>query len=258
MSIGSISASFASTIAFSARPPMPMPSMPGGHQPAPIVGTRLQHPVDDRVRRIQHHELRLVLRAAALGRDLHLDGVAGHEVEVDDGRRVVARVLPRAGRVGDDRCAQPVVRVHVGEAHAFVDHVGQRHRRAVPAHVHADLDEGDDDAGVLADRPVAFRAHPRVGEDLRDRVLRRRRLLGVVGLAKRLDVVRRVVVGDELQRVGDALDEVLLADRGHLSLRVFDQCGAGVPECRAGGGMTRSTAAIASAENRNVTWMTVW
>ena len=39
MSIGSISASFASSIAFSAVPPMPMPSMPGGHQPAPIVGT---------------------------------------------------------------------------------------------------------------------------------------------------------------------------------------------------------------------------
>ena len=39
MSIGSISDSLASTIAFSAVPPMPMPSMPGGHQPAPIVGT---------------------------------------------------------------------------------------------------------------------------------------------------------------------------------------------------------------------------
>jgi hypothetical protein len=39
MSIGSISASLASSIAFSAVPPMPMPSMPGGHQPAPIVGT---------------------------------------------------------------------------------------------------------------------------------------------------------------------------------------------------------------------------
>ena len=30
---------FASSIAFSAVPPMPMPSMPGGHQPAPICGT---------------------------------------------------------------------------------------------------------------------------------------------------------------------------------------------------------------------------
>ena len=39
MSIGAISDSLASSIAFSALPPMPMPSMPGGHQPAPIVGT---------------------------------------------------------------------------------------------------------------------------------------------------------------------------------------------------------------------------
>jgi hypothetical protein len=41
MSIGSISDSLASSIAFSAVPPMPMPSMPGGHQPAPMVGTVL-------------------------------------------------------------------------------------------------------------------------------------------------------------------------------------------------------------------------
>ena len=42
MSIGSISDSFASSIAFSAEPPMPMPSIPGGHQPAPMSGTVLR------------------------------------------------------------------------------------------------------------------------------------------------------------------------------------------------------------------------
>jgi hypothetical protein len=41
MSIGSISDSLAISMAFSAVPPTPMPSMPGGHQPAPIVGTVL-------------------------------------------------------------------------------------------------------------------------------------------------------------------------------------------------------------------------
>ena len=41
MSICSIRASLASTAAFSAVPPMPIPSMPGGHQPAPMVGTVL-------------------------------------------------------------------------------------------------------------------------------------------------------------------------------------------------------------------------
>ena len=35
----SINASLAKTPAFSAVPPIPMPSIPGGHQPAPIVGS---------------------------------------------------------------------------------------------------------------------------------------------------------------------------------------------------------------------------
>jgi len=39
MSMGSMRLSLASSIAFSAEPPMPMPSIPGGHQPAPIFGT---------------------------------------------------------------------------------------------------------------------------------------------------------------------------------------------------------------------------
>ncbi len=41
MLISSISASLASIMAFSAVPPIPIPSIPGGHQPAPIVGTVL-------------------------------------------------------------------------------------------------------------------------------------------------------------------------------------------------------------------------
>ena len=129
-----------------------------------------------------------------------------------------------------------------------------------------DLHERDDDAGVLADRAMAFRAHARIGEDLRDRVLRRRRLLGVVGRAERLDVVERVVVGDELQRVGDALDEVLLADRRSLAM-LLRRCrrpvrvasrGACRGACGRRGSMMRSTAAIASADSRNVMWIIVW
>jgi hypothetical protein len=59
---------------------------------------------------------------------------------------------------------------------------------------------------------VAFSAKARIGEDLRDGVLRRGRLLSLVRAAERADVVGRVVVGDELQRVGDALDEIRLLD----------------------------------------------
>jgi hypothetical protein len=39
MSMGSINDCLASSMAFSALPPMPTPSIPGGHQPAPISGT---------------------------------------------------------------------------------------------------------------------------------------------------------------------------------------------------------------------------
>ncbi len=36
--MGSSKASLANNIAFSAVPPIPMPNIPGGHQPAPICG----------------------------------------------------------------------------------------------------------------------------------------------------------------------------------------------------------------------------
>ncbi|MNR30694.1 hypothetical protein D3C85_1481610 [compost metagenome] len=39
MSMSSINDCLAISMAFSAVPPTPIPSMPGGHQPAPIVGT---------------------------------------------------------------------------------------------------------------------------------------------------------------------------------------------------------------------------
>src|SRR5699024_6352516 len=74
--------------------------------------------------------------------------------------------------------------------------------------------EHGDDAGVLADRPVAFGAHARIDQDLRHRVLRRRRLLALVRGGEVPDVIHRVVIADVLQRVGDGLDEVLLPDHG--------------------------------------------
>ena len=45
------------------------PSMPGGHQPAPIVGTVFSTQSTMQSLRIHHHQLALVLAAAALGRD---------------------------------------------------------------------------------------------------------------------------------------------------------------------------------------------
>ena len=42
ISIGSIRDALAISIAFSAVPPAPIPIIPGGHQPAPIVGIVLR------------------------------------------------------------------------------------------------------------------------------------------------------------------------------------------------------------------------
>jgi hypothetical protein len=80
-----------------------------------------------------------LFRAAALGRDDHVDRVARHHLDVDHARGVVLGVDALAGRIGQHRGAQLVVRVHVGAAHAFVDHVFHAHGGVVPAHVHADF-----------------------------------------------------------------------------------------------------------------------
>ena len=103
----------------------------------------------------------------------------------------------------------------VGAAHALVDHLSHAHRGAIPAHVHADLQEHRNDAGILTDRAMTLRAHARVDEDLRHGILRRTGLLPFVGLGQGADEVGRVVVGDVLEGVGDALDQVVLLDRGH-------------------------------------------
>ena len=98
---------------------MPMPSMPGGHQPAPIVGTvfSTQSTMESDGSSITN--LDLFSEPPPFAASLHLDGVAGDELVVDDRGRVVARVPARAGGVGDDRRAQPVVGIDVGETHAL-------------------------------------------------------------------------------------------------------------------------------------------
>ena len=58
-------------------------------------------------------------------------------------------------------------------------------------------------------------AHARVDQDLRHGVAGSRRFFAQVGLMHGLDEIDRVVVGDELQGIGDALDQVVLLDHGH-------------------------------------------
>src|SRR5581483_818939 len=154
------------------------------------------------------------LRAPALRGNLDLDLVPGNELHADHGGGVVLRVPAAEIRLVQHRGAQLVFRIEVGAAHALVDRLLEIVE--VQAHPGADLQEHVDDAGVLADRAMAFRAHPRIGEDLRDRVLRRRRLLALVGAAERADVIGGVVIRNKLQRVRDALHQVFRAEDRHL------------------------------------------
>ena len=176
------------------------------------------HPVDDIVARVHHLELGLVLAAPALGGDIDADRVARHHLDRQHARGIVARVAAGEGRIGEDAGAQLVVRVVIGLPHPLIDHVLQA-ALAVQAAVLPPFDEHIDDAGILADRPVPFGAHPAVGQDLRDRILGCRALLCLVGLAQRADVIHRVVVGDELQRVGHAFDEIIFANYRHVAHR---------------------------------------
>src|SRR5438874_10806688 len=99
MSIGSISDCFAMSIAFSAVPPTPMPSIPGGHQPAPMVGT-----VFSTHSAIESEGLSIVnfdfaSEPPPLAATIHGYRVAPDELDIDHGRRVVARVLAAAEHV---------------------------------------------------------------------------------------------------------------------------------------------------------------
>ena len=171
----------------------------------------LHEPVDDRIGRVEHRELGFVLRAAAFRSECDLDFAAGHDFHVDDGRRVVFRVLTIEVRIVHDGGTQHVVGMVVRAAHTFVDHVRETHG-GVPANVHAHLHEYGHDAGVLTDRAMTFGAHARVHQDLLDRIFGRRAFLELVGPRHRGDEVRRVVVRNVLERVGDALNHIVLAN----------------------------------------------
>ncbi len=175
-----------------------------------------EHPVDDRVAGVHHLELGLVLAAATLGRDIDRHRRSRHQLDMQHAGRVIPGVTAGKGGIGQYRGAQLVFGVEIGTADAFIDHLLHRLRCVVETAVHAPFDEDIDDAGILADRTMPFGAHAAVRQDLRDRVLGRGRLFGRIGFAERADIVHRVIIADELERVGDAFDKISLLDRnGH-------------------------------------------
>ena len=198
----------------------------------PHAGQLFDHPIDDIVAGVHHLELGLVLAPAALGRDIDIDGIARHHLDRQHTGRIVAGVAAREGGIGQDRGAQLVVGVIIGLPHAFIDNLLQAALR-IEAAVHAPLHEDIDDAGVLANRTMTFGAHAAVGQDLCDRILGCRTLLGLVGFAQRPDIIHRVVIGDILEGVLHALDQILFLDNRHVAHRgAFPCCRFALPDRR--------------------------
>ncbi len=111
MSMGSMSASLASNMAFSAEPPMPIPSIPGGHQPAPMSGTVLSTQSTSESDGFSITNFDLFSEPPPLAATVISSSSPGNELRVDHRRRVVAGVLAREVRIRDDRGAQLVVRM---------------------------------------------------------------------------------------------------------------------------------------------------
>src|SRR5690606_25717197 len=132
------------------------------------------------------------------------------------GRCVVTGVFARTGRIGQDGGTQHVVRVQVGATHTFVDHVRNTHGGVRPLYVHTDLDKHGHNTGVLADRAMAFGTHTRVDQNLRHGVLGSLGFFTLVGLIHGLDKVQRMVVGNVLQGVSNALYKIVLLDYCHV------------------------------------------
>ena len=190
------------------------------------AGQGVQHPVDDGGGGVEDREARLVLGAAPLGRHFHRDAVARHQAGVDHRGRVVPGIAASAeGRV-DNGCTQDVVGVGVGTPNPLVHQFLQR-PISVPANLHTHVHEDHHAAGILAYGPMTLGAHARVQQDLGHGVFGGRRFFTLVGVGQCLYVVPRVVIGDELQAVGDALDQVVLLDDGH---------GVGFPKTQAAAG----------------------
>ena len=93
---------------------------------------------------------------------------------------------------------------------------------ALDADIHADLEEYVRRTGILADRTMPQRTHPRVSQDLPHRRLGRSALLTLVGLGQGANEVSWMVVADELQRIRYAAAQIFLADNVHRS--VIAQC----------------------------------
>ena len=128
---------------------------------------------------------------------------------------VITGVLALASRVGQYRCAQHIVRIEVSTTYAFIHHVSNTHRGVWPLHIHTNFEKHYGNTGVLTHRAMTFRTHAAIGQDLGNCIFCRTSLLELIGLSHSGNEVLRVVVGNELKGIRNALNEVVLFDICH-------------------------------------------
>ena len=186
-------------------------------------GHHAENPVHDGVGRVEHGELRLGLTTATLGGDFNLYFVSSDDLGVYHGGGIVLGIRPSTVGVGQHRTAQDIVWVGITAPHTLVNHVFKGHVR-VPLHVHANTNQHVNNAGILTDWPLTNGAHTRVHQHLSERGLSRWRFLAFPRSAHGANKIRWVIVRNKLQRVGDALNQIILLDNGHERLR-SDRCG---------------------------------
>jgi hypothetical protein len=120
------------TMAFSAVPPMPMPSIPGGHQPAPMVGTVLRTQSTMESDGLSMANLDLASEPPPLAATV--TSTRRRDQSTDDhGGGVVAGVLAGERGIGEDAGAELVVGVFPGLADALVDHLLHGHHAVLGA-----------------------------------------------------------------------------------------------------------------------------
>ena len=184
--------------------------------PAGAKGRHHVHdPVGDAVAGVQHRHFCLVFGTPALRSkpDFHL--VSRYHFHMDDRRCVVTGVFAGTGGIGHDGGAQHIIRVGVGAPDALVDHIGDTRPCLIPTDIHTDFNEYRDYSGILANGTMPLRAHPGIDQDLRQCVFCRRGLFPLPGTMHRGDKILRMVVGNELQRIRNAVDQVIGFDSGH-------------------------------------------
>ena len=123
MSMGSMRTCLARSMAFSAVPPMPMPSMPGGHQPAPMVGTVLRTQSTTESEGLSMANLDLASEPPPLAATV-MSTVSPVTSSTKTAAGVLSLVFLRV-QAGSARSggAEHVVGVELGVADALVDHL---------------------------------------------------------------------------------------------------------------------------------------